>query len=224
MIRGIGEIILGDENFASQVLPICNSSFSLSENISTYGYSYINSEQKCLVDDPDSYESGSRIYTISIDIGTMPSDVYRQLLGGGSIEDVSSYVTATCPASQSVSLAQIAPVESISVYNRTLCRTMINTSGAVPTSRLEYRLNGTTLEFSTANTDIVTYYATGIATTFEVFRVTNNIFSFAGIAYTSQGGTIYVIANKVQITSFPQLSLGAQTIELEVLEEIKLYK
>ena len=223
MLKGTGSLILGDFNFASEIAPLCINSFELTQELTTYGYNYINSSKKLIVPNVDSFETKNKIWSINMEFGVLETPVFEMLRGFDYRErSESTYSTFTSIAGNVQPIDLINIVE-VFVFNITNNAPMTQVMG-VPSSNLEYNFDGINFTFFD-NTDVVEVLVFGGIQNFRYREAqASSVLSFTGIVYTLTNETMMVYAPEVQIISMPQLSLSGQVVTLEALKELKIYK
>lgn len=224
MIKGLGGVFIGDMNFATEIVPLHSTSFTLEQSVNNYGYSYISSSEKMLVPAIDSYQARDKSWTIELDLGTIQDATYDFIrnLELSNVQE-NSFQTFICRGSDVANLVLESGTQIVSIFNNTREQPM--TQQATIVDVLDYTFNGTQISVSPqVETDILQVAIIGQSETRGVPLIQNQVLSFSGLVFNPSGDAMLVYASEVQVARFPRLNLGQQSITFNVLKQIQIFK
>ena len=228
MLAGVGSLMLGDTDFSTEVLSLCSSSFVLTFEYDTFGYSYLNSSNKMMMPAIDNFDAKQKSWAIELDFSVISKPIWDSLQGSTSNTLINNYFNITAviglPSTITVPLA-IGAVSNIEIFNQSTNVLMAQVSS--PSNANQFSIAGQTITFhSSAVGNVVCLLVRGGQTAYDISYISNKIFSFSGILYSVEKQQSFgVYAKEIQIEKYPGFALNQdQAISFNVLNELKIFK
>lgn len=223
MITGTGNLILGNEAFSTDFIPLCNNTFSMSERYTTYGYKYLNSSKKLLNPSINSYDAKDKVWTIQMNLGDLDTNDYLYLINSNTdtLTVPVNYQTFSSRASDLTAI-ELQATDTLSIYSHTTNSYVTQVTSAPAVG--EFRLVNNQLEFNSADLNsLLTVSGLAANATVQETMATNRVMSFSGIVHSFEQRYALHCA-QVQVSKYPELKVGSMSIELRVLGAPQLFK
>lgn len=213
-LYGVGELTFGDD---LQILPHCTSTFSLEQSYETWGYNYLSSTKKMLVPAIDSFHAKTKQWTINLSAPVLTENLRLKLYNTDiinnsvTLDKLTQFIGRPNDIVLPSSNTAVMPLAFDLETNSEVLVSYNNLTGEL-TFPPNYN-NLTKIYFNEPFEGPDGSYMDS----------SNHIFSFSGILY-HHGENLFIKANEVQISKYPDYSLQNPIIQLSVLKELKLYK
>jgi hypothetical protein len=226
MLSGVGSLILGDVGFSANLVSLCTSSFDLSFKYETYGYKYLNSQNKMMMPAIENYDAKKKSWTIDLDFSTLNQFV-RGYFGSEKSTNISNYYSLSFFGGQSpVTVpASLGVVTEYVLFNQTTNQVM--TLAMSPSNANHYSVSGGSIStHSSAAAHLICLLALGSEPSYDISYISNKIFSYSGLMYSVDSSIVHAVyCPKVQLSAYPELTADtSERVSFEVLDEIKVFK